>query len=319
MVQKVWISGLCYRRRNDIEFNLGVGFLGNDVEFNVGVGLGNDIEFNVGVGLGDLLRWGKGSKKRRCTATANVKYVRVSKGKGACVPVPRYWDLGAKHVGATSGKYKGGSVYADHVICVYSSPKKGSTSLTPPDSTPPWSTSHPARSKKEKTQPRRVWCMVPQERAVYYTRSYLLVSLWFTDPGAVAITSQLANPSLSWRHWAAQLPRGRQDPRSGLRSAFMYRGNKKKNGTRPPVRFNGKSGKSPKCSRASLLSHDLSQTTRLVTATSSCRARASSSCATSSIVRSACSRRSSSPSNQTLMGSLALRPVGAHSIWTECH
>ena len=175
MVQKVWISGLCYRRRNDIEFNLGVGFLGNDVEFNVGVGflgndvefnvgvglgndiefnlgvglgndiefnvgvgLGNDIEFNVGVGLGDLLRWGKGSKKRRCTATANVKYVRVSKGKGACVPVPRYWDLGAKHVGATSGKYKGGSVYADHVICVYSSPKKGSTSrLTPPDSTPP--------------------------------------------------------------------------------------------------------------------------------------------------------------------------------------
>ena len=118
MVQKVWISGLCYRRRNDIEFNLGVGFLGNDVEFNVGVGflgndvefnvgvgLGNDIEFNVGVGLGDLLRWGKGSKKRRCTATANVKYVRVSKGKGACVPVPRYWDLGAKHVGATSGKY----------------------------------------------------------------------------------------------------------------------------------------------------------------------------------------------------------------------
>lgn len=130
---------------------------------------------------------------------------------------------------------------------------------------------------------------------------------------------QLANPSLSWRHWAAQLPRGRQDPRSGLRSALMYRGNKKKNGTRPPVRFNGKSGKSPKCSRASLLSHDLSQTTRLVTATSSCRARASSSCATSSIVRSACSRRSSSPSNQTLMGSLALRPVGAHSIWTECH
>ena len=236
MVQKVWISGLCYRRRNDIEFNLGVG-------------------------LGDLLRWGKGSKKRRCTATANVKYVRVSKGKGACVPVPRYWDLGAKHVGATSGKYKGGSVYADHVICVYSSPKKGSTSLTPPDATPPWSTSHPqahpARSKKEKPQPRRVWCMVPQERAVYYTRSYLLVSLWFTDPGAVAITSQLANPSLSWRHWAAQLPRGRQDPRSGLRSAFMYRGNKKKNGTRPPVRFNGKSGKSPKCSRitASLLSH----------------------------------------------------------------
>ena len=192
LVQKVWISGLCYRRRNDIEFNLGVGFLGNDVEFNVGVGLGNDIEFNVGVGLGDLLRWGKGSKKRRCTATANVKYVRVSKGKGACVPVPRYWDLGAKHVGATSGKYKGGSVYADHVICVYSSPKKGSTSLTPPDSTPP-STSHPARSKKEKTQPRRVWCMVPQERAVYYMRSYLLVSLWFTDPGAVAITSQLAN------------------------------------------------------------------------------------------------------------------------------
>lgn len=69
MVQKVWISGLFYRRRNDIEFNLGVG-------------LGNDVEFNVGVGLGDLLRWGKGSKKRRCTATANVKYVRVSKGKG---------------------------------------------------------------------------------------------------------------------------------------------------------------------------------------------------------------------------------------------
>ena len=96
MVQKVWISGLCYRRRNDIEFNLGVGFLGNDVEFNVGVGflgndvefnvgvgLGNDIEFNVGVGLGDLLRWGKGSKKRRCTATANVKNTFVfPKGKG---------------------------------------------------------------------------------------------------------------------------------------------------------------------------------------------------------------------------------------------
>ena len=130
------------------------------------------------------------------------------------------------------------------------------------------------------------------------------------------IAFAISNPSLSWRHWAAQLPRGRQDPRSGLRSALMYRGNKKKNGTRARSIL---TGKSPKCSRASLLSHDLSQTTRLVTATSSCRARASSSCATSSIVRSACSRRSSSPSNQTLMGSLALRPVGAHSIWTECH